>query len=463
MNRLPFLKLYLFVIIMGFGISLAQGDEATASQSQPAQTQNQTQTYPATLEGLKAQIEALKADYEKRIKALEDQVEQLQVQALQAPEEEPATAPPAQQQVQSIPGALNPSISVAANFVGRADNQHVVNEDGNPISDRLNLREAEIDLRVPIDPYADGVLITTLESETPGEYSPDVEEGYVTIKKLPFQDQPFLGMKFKVGRFRPAFGKMNVLHTHDQPQTFRPLSLQEFFGDDGFVGTGIDTSFFIPTPWESSTLDASIDILTTGHVALSPDPDTPLAYLGHVRWFRTFADEHNVELGFSSYYHPSGTDSRYANANGIDFLYRWKPIRMGEWKSYLLGAEYYFAPHSYPDAEESPEVNDAIAIQGLQPGEGKPKGFTVWNQWQFNRRIYAGLRYDQTETLFNPEFNRQSLTPYLSYYFSEFLRFRLNYEHRWSDFVTEDGRNSLYFELNWIFGSHPPEPFWVNK
>jgi len=136
---------------------------------------------------------------------------------------------------------------------------------------------------------------------------------------------------------------------------------------------------------------------------------------------------------------------------------------MGEWHSYLLGAEYYFSRHSYANAEEPPEVQQAIALQDIQPASGKPTGFTLWNQWQFDRRIYAGLRYDHTDTLFNPGLVRESVTPYLSYYFSEFLRFRINYEHRWSDFATEDGRNSVYFELNWIFGSHPPEPFWVNK
>src|SRR5262249_46045557 len=130
-------------------------------------TAQQTQT---TLNDLKTQIETLKADYEKRIKDLESQVEQLQVQLLQAPgAEEAAPAPPAAV-VQSIPGALNPAISVASNFVSRSDDQKVFNEDGNRIDNKLNLREAELDLRVPIDPYADGVLITSFESKTPGEF-----------------------------------------------------------------------------------------------------------------------------------------------------------------------------------------------------------------------------------------------------------------------------------------------------
>lgn len=420
----------------------------------------QAQTASETIQDIKNQIDTLKADYEKRIKALEDQVQQLQVQALQAPE---AEVPPPQQPVQSIPGALNPAIAVAANFVGRSDDQNVFTEDGDPIDDRLNLREAELDLRVPIDPYADGVLITTLESEAPGTFNPDVEEGYVVIKKLPFQDQPPLGLKLKVGRYRGAFGKINILHTHDQPQTFRPLPLQEFLGEEGLIENGVSANFFLPSPDANSTLDATIDVMSGGNIALSPELSSRLSYLGHLRWFRTFANVNNVELGFSTYYHPRNAAVRSANVNGIDFLYRWKPYRMGEWKSYLLGAEFFFTRRSYPEAAEGPDVARAIEIQGLQPADGKPSGFYLWNQWQFDRRLYAGLRYDKTDALFNPNLTRQSVTPYVSYYFSEFLRFRVDYEHRWSDFVTEDRRNSVYFELNWIFGAHPPEPFWVNK
>ena len=120
-----------------------------------------------------------------------------------------------------------------------------------------------------------------------------------------------------------------------------------------------------------------------------------------------------------------------------------------------------FGRRAYPEASEPVEV--AQAIEGMKPGRGKPKGISIFSQWQLDRRQYVGLRWDQTDTLFNPALKRRSITPYYSYYFSEFLRFRINYEHRWSDLFTEDGRNSVFIELNWLFGSHPPEPFWVNK
>jgi hypothetical protein len=43
------------------------------------------------------------------------------------------------------------------------------------------------------------------------------------------------------------------------------------------------------------------------------------------------------------------------------------------------------------------------------------------------------------------------------------LRFRLGVEHAESDVDTLDGRDTALLEINFIFGSHPVEPYWVNK
>jgi hypothetical protein len=414
-------------------------------------------------------IEALKKqmrEMQEQMKIMAQRIEQLEREKTVQAEPEPAAqqAPPPSTAVQTSPGILNPAISVVGNFIGRADSQKVINSDGNRIDNRFNLREAEIDMRVPVDPYADGVLIASLESNGAGSFSAGIEEGYVNIKKLPFLDEPPLGLKLKVGRFRPAFGMFNILHTHDLPTTFRSLLTEEFMGEDGFIQDGFSGNFFVPTPWDAdSSLDATMEVLTGGEIAIAPESQSRVSYLGHLRWFRTFADVHNVQLGWSSYFRPAGNGVGSADFHGIDFLYRWKPVRLGEWKSFLLGGEAMFARRAYPDAAEPADVERAITIKNLQPGHGRPFGLSLFGQWQFNQRTYGGVRWDYTKTLFDPGMSRISLTPYLSYYLSEFLRARFSYEHRWSDFFTENKRNSFLFELNWIFGSHPPEPFWVNK
>jgi hypothetical protein len=409
----------------------------------------QAQTGNADLQALRTQIEALKTEYQARIETLEKQLEEVQAQMLRMPEPTatPVVAAPA---APTSLSALNPSIAVSANFLGRADNQKVFLEGtATRIDNTFNLREAEIDLRAPVDPYSDAVLITSLESEVPGQFNVSVEEGYINIRKLPFMQSP-LGLKFQIGRFRPAFGKFNALHTHDLPQSTRSLVTEEFLGEEGFISQGVSTDFYIPTPWsENESLNARVQVLTGGDVEISPDWNHRMAYLGNLRWFKTIGGTHNTELGWSSYWHPGTETTPIARMHAIDFMYRWKPFRQGEWKSYLLGGEIMFS--------------DSVSSASASGESRRPKGTSVFTQWQFDRRKYAGVRFDYTTTIEDPALQRKSVTPYFSYYFSEFLRLRFDFERRWSDIPTEDHRNTFFAELNWIFGSHPPEPFWVNK
>ena len=412
---------------------------------------------------LRAELEAIRADYEQRIADLETQIEELQIQVLRASAEPTAPVVPASTGSQTSYSAFNPAISAVGNFLGRADNQAVSNADGGRLDDTLNLREVEVDFRVPVDPFADAVLIAAFESETPGVFEAGIEEGYVNIKKLPFMESP-LGLKFQVGRFRPAFGRFNGLHTHDLPQSARSLATGEFLGEEGFIQQGISADFFVPLPVDdNSSLNARLQVLGSGDVAMAPVSNQRLAYLGNMRWFRSYGDSHSTDIGWSSYIRPGTVAHPVARMHAVDFLYRWRPSRLGQWKSYLFGGELFFADHARPDAAEPVEVDMGVDRLGLEPSGQRPTGYSVFTQWQFDRRKYGGVRWDDTSTLIDPSLRRRAMTPYFSYYFSEFLRLRLNFEHRWSRIALEDGRNSFLVELNWIFGAHPPEPFWVNR
>jgi hypothetical protein len=90
-------------------------------------------------------------------------------------------------------------------------------------------------------------------------------------------------------------------------------------------------------------------------------------------------------------------DNPIARMHSLDFMYRWKPFRQGEWKSYLLGGEAMFS-----DPVVSP--SNASIVR-------RPKGASVFTQWQLDRRKYAGARFDYTTTLQDPTLQRKSVTP----------------------------------------------------
>ncbi|HXT99522.1 MAG TPA: hypothetical protein VN903_00930 [Polyangia bacterium] len=398
-----------------------------------------------------------------RVEDLEREVERLKLQAPQSPEEQPGAAQaPAPAAANTSPNAFNPTITVVGNGLYRYDDKPVA-VDGTRIDKTFNLREVELDLRAAVDPFADGVVILSVPSDVPGTFSIAVEEGFVTIKRLPVPllDEPPLGLKLKVGRFRTEVGRINRLHLHDLPQVTRPLAAEEFLGPDGYIGNGISAQFFIPTPDDASAVELTAQALAGGGAAVADGPSRTPAVVGNLRWFRPFADDHNVDLSLIFNYgrtDPDGTLNAFTYS--ADFLYRWKPLRGGEFHSFVLGGQLFYSRRQFL---QGIDVDGDGVPDMFERRDASPWGYFAWAQFQFARTVYLGVRWDETTAITDAAVRRRATSGYLTWYASEFLRFRLGYEHRFSDVAEEDGRNSVFAELNFIFGAHPPEPFWVNK
>lgn len=342
---------------------------------------------------------------------------------------------------------FNPSVTVFGNFVGRLDDKDVMNDEGDNVSDRFNLREVEIDFRADIDPWTKGVVILTVESEAPGEFEALIEEGYVLFDKLPGLEESPLGLKVRAGRFRPQFGKLNLLHTHDLPWTTRPRSYQAFLGEEGFAQNGISGEFFVPTPGEDNALTANISWLNGGEIPLAEaNGGEEDAWLGHLGWFFDLGDGHDVEVGGSGYFgkaDESGGDT--ARLYGIDATYRWRPPGASQRRALVIGGEIYRS-----DVEL--DADDAEATGGFG-----------WASYQFNSNWAASARYDWFEDPADDSMETNTASVFVSHNTTEFLRLRVGYERVLDSDVDEiDSLDTLLFELNFVFGAHPPHPYWAN-
>lgn len=357
--------------------------------------------------------------------------------------------------------AFNPTVTVSGDFLWRFDDRKVfVDNDpvnGDRIDDQISVREVELDLRAAVDPYVDGVAIISFGAETANVYGVDVEEFYVTINSLPLPlwDDPPRGAKIKVGRFRTEFGLNNKSHLHDLPQSDRPVVIQEFLSEDGHAANGVSGFYSVPIPGDTA-LDLTLQAVNGGGIAVADDPNH-IAYLANLNWFVPLSviDEelqgHTLNLAFIGFYgtnDPEGHDqSRVASA---EILYKWKPARQGEYNSFLVGAQAFYAKHEFPTGPDTHLRTH-------------PFGWDVWAQYQLSARLYAGVRWDETDALADASLQRRQLSPYFTWYTSEFFRARFTYQHTWSDLPVEDDRNTFMIELVVVFGAHPPEPFWVNK
>lgn len=414
--------------------------QQTSQQSSTAQQPTSQSSPPQTgsLDDLEKKIEALQKEHDQQITDLRDQMDKLE-------EDLASSRAAAQAPSQQTLSVFNPAITVFLNFLYRNDDKPVFVDDDPTqprVDDRFELREAEFDMRAPIDPWADGVLIASIEATEPGEYTASVEEGYVLLKKLPIFDTAPGGLKIKIGRFRPTFGRFNTIHLHDLPQMTYPHVVQEFLGPEGFTADGISGEFFLPSPSDKDVLDATVQVIDGGNVAVAPPTAdaSDISTVAHVKWFRDLVPGQDLEIGASAW-SSNATNQLY----GLDATYRWKPYLAGEWNSFLIGGEFFQA--DLGDGVHSPH----------------PGGFDVWTQYQLSRNVYLGLRFDQEDDINDQSLVTKTVGAFLTYYTTEFLRFRIGVEHSDSDIAHLDGLDSVFFELNSVFGSHPAEPYWVNK
>ena len=348
--------------------------------------------------------------------------------------------------------SFNPDIAVVTNFLGSWSNNHQ-----DKALNRLDVGEAELDMRAAVDPRADGVLILSFERDATNPLFQDeelegpdtavgIEEGYINL-----HDFGIPNLTAKVGRFHVRFGRQNILHSHDLPTSDSPFVNQSFLAPEALSDAGVSLSYLIPNPWgqyfevvtevlagegadvESPTLNGDLNV---SHPAINT----------HLLWNTDVAENWNLEIGGSylrGRHDMSDGMHEYGNTNlfGADVtLMRTDPT--GGFNNQLLQGEMIYGLTDQADGHRADSV-----------------GAYLLGQQQINRDWYTGVRLDWTEDANDANREVWGVSPYVSWYLSEFLRLRLEYQHKGGDIDRDT--DLLYFQFTWIFGAHPPHPYWA--
>lgn len=347
--------------------------------------------------------------------------------------------------------AFNPRITAFGDFLGRlalGKHERVETIDGTDynLDDRISLREAELDFRADVDPFAKALLIVALEEEIPGEYAVDIEEGYVTFEALPW------GLRAQAGKFRVPVGQANRLHTHDIPQATRPYAAQDVFGEEGYLEQGALASWL--TPWIPLELWAGILNGENERLFAGGQSDDP-AWFGRGELFLQLTDDLSVSGGGSFLFgyadapapDQAGPPHLESQLWQADLMLRWQPSNRF---SVVAQGELYGLKKE------------------IGTGGDREHAFGGYAQLQVQvlQNLYVGCRYDWSnygEGIAKNE--HQVLGAWVSYYTTEFLRLRVGYEHheRHTTGGGEPDLDTLFFQITFVFGSHPTEPFWVNR
>jgi len=396
------------------------------------------------------EMETARAEDQRRIRELEEKVGEAgrAREADEPPRAEPAAAESSQGMGQG--NLLNPAITAFLDGGGSLS----TNGD-NEARNRFNLREAEVDFRAAVTPYADGVLVVAIGEEIDDpfgdvsvDFAFDLEEGYLDVHTLPWD------LAFRGGKFRSAFGRNNLLHTHDLPQITRPLAVQAFLGPEGLSTVGGSLSWLVPNPWDEY-IEFAAQVVNADGGADSPILDGPgaanPAVVSHLKFFRDIGETGSIELGTSALYSPGSGSRPDAPTLGADVTYLWRDPEAADSRSLTFQSELFWTDTDFEDGSHHDYW-----------------GAYAFGQYQFAHNWYAGVRLDYTdlpgvESRANDD-SDWGVSSYLTWYPAESLRLRLEYQHLDGDLMEESrSEDALLLGFTFFIGAHPPHPYWVNR
>ena len=357
-------------------------------------------------------------------------------------------------------GQLLFDMGIVGDFVANVTQRNVDKADGGTFAGRENRffpREVELSLFGQIDPFARGtVIVETGEDEPGGELTVALAEAHLTLLTLPY------GFQAKLGQVRNRFGWSNERHAHDLPWVDVPNVYRNFFGEEGLRERGVEVSWVPETPFYFEALVGVFD--GDNEVAFGRGKlNEPLA-TGRLRTFFEPGLEHGILLGVSAA-HGQTPDRLRSTLFGFDARYKYTP---DGWRHALLtlGAEgIYSIRRIEREAEVAVEDTEAT-LTVLEKRTRRHFGWYAYAEVQPWLRWAVGARYDWSQ--YPVDSGREwAVEPYVSFWPSEFLRFRLAYKHtdRSERSLFNDTGGSarlvdeLLFQAAFILGAHPAHPF----
>jgi uncharacterized coiled-coil protein SlyX len=356
-------------------------------------------------------------------------------------------------------GQLLFDIGVAGDFVGNITQKNVARAGGGTFAGQENRffpREIELSLFGQIDPYASAVVRIEAGEEAPGqETTVTLAEAYMTLLTLPF------GTQARLGQMRSRFGYSNEIHEHDLAWVDRPNVMRNFLGAEGLQEKGMEMTFVPDLPFYIEALAGIFN--GDNETAFGRQTLAHPLVTGRLRTFLELADEHAIQLGMSV---ASGyTDDRNRSTIlGWEARYKYRPDGWLHPLITLTGEALY----SLRKVDVGVDVDGDGATDQVDKRQRNHSGWYVGLEVQPFRRFAGGVRYDWSQYPENPGWE-WAIEPYVTFWPSEFLRFRLAYKHTDRSTQTRDAFNlngasarkvdEIFFQGTFILGAHPAHPF----
>lgn len=338
---------------------------------------------------------------------------------------------------------LNPNISFGMDFFGGVSSSKATSiSDPNDVNYGNNgfyLREAQLSLVAPLDPFTRGKAFISASSE-----GFVVDEVYLEWLNLP------LNLNLKAGVFKSEFGFLNRYHDHALPQFDRPRALVNLFGLGGLGGTGMAFNFMLPSVIaHASSLDFSV-VYGSNPQSFSSEADPGFAYTGQFLNYYDLSPGSYLEIRLSGAAGKNdlveGEYKSYIGSAG--FAYKWAPVGREKYRTLEWKTEFLYSLHQQND------------------GDSRSLGFYSSIQNKLSSRIWLGGRIDYSELPYDPSQNEWAYTLNFDFWQSEFVLTRFQYQYSDRNMVDRTempgpypSDHSFIIQVAWAMGPHKHEAY----
>ena len=349
----------------------------------------------------------------------------------------------------------------------------------------FNFQQMELVLSGTVDDLFDyqGHIIF-LEDEV------ELEEAFVKTRSLPNN------LQVKAGIYLTDFGIINTQHLHSWDFIDQPIINSRIFGGDGMRGPGVNLSWLTPLPWYSEVMlgvqnsdgeymqsyrgeahahgeeeeeEHSFEEGIGGAPFNETDTRNSDDFVWLARWVNTFdvAKDATLQFGISNLYvenHTGGSTWIYGAdmklvVDNDPTLNRPNWV----WQTEIMKRDYDVNSGLVVDPDEGDftRASDSLQDWGLYTQLTK----AINKKWtagiRFEYVTGSGDSYEHDERVKREDdFDRSDrirVSPLLIYHYSEFTKFRLQYNYDDSD-TSNDG-STIWFGVEVLLGKHPAHKF----
>jgi hypothetical protein len=426
---------------------------------------------------LRAELQALKSDYDTRISALEARLAELEsspAASAALPPTPPPVAAEAGGGARSTASAFNPSLSVilGGTYTNVSEDPGTWQMSGfipsggevGPGERSFNLDESELTVAASVDPYFSAQLTAAITAEDEIE----VEEAYFRTLALPE------GFTAKGGRFFSGLGYLNEVHAHAWDFADQPLVYQAFFGNQ-MTQDGVQLKWLAPTDlfielgaeagngqaFPATRRDRNGLNSTTLFAHVGGDVADSASWRAGASWLDARAEARSYEDVDVAGVPVLNAFTGKSRTWGIDAIFKWAPQGNTARQQLKIQGEYL---RRKEDGDLTFDV-DGLGLTDAYDSE--QSGWYLQSVFQFRPRWRVGVRYDALDSG-DPDIalvesgllpaeafpvllpaDPERITVMLDWNPTEFSRLRAQYA--WDDARATDDRDRQFF-LQYLFG-----------